>query len=152
MLFKATLLQRTEWGENKKMQEWWDIHIPMLEPLENLPWAGAGGRYAIPQVLEQVRNHNTTLIFHNTRAQAEIFFHELWLQNEEVLPIAIHHASLDREQRQKVEQAMVNGELRAVVCTGSLDLGIDWGTSFENTIVSEKDMLLQPLKDFASPF
>ncbi len=102
-------------------------NIQMLEPLENLPWAGAGGRYAIPQVLEQVRNHNTTLIFHNTRAQAEIFFHELWLQNEEVLPIAIHHASLDREQRQKVEQAMVNGELRAVVCTGSLDLGIDWG-------------------------
>ena len=101
--------------------------IKMLAPLENLPWAGAGGRYAIPQVLEQVRKHKITLIFHNTRAQAEIFFHELWLQNEEALPIAIHHGSLDREQRQKVEQAIVSGELRAVVCTGSLDLGIDWG-------------------------
>ena len=91
------------------------------------PWAGAGGRYAIPAVLEQVRRHRTTLIFHNTRAQAEIFFHELWLANEEGLPIGIHHGSLAREQRQRVEAAMAEGELRAIVATASLDLGIDWG-------------------------
>jgi ATP-dependent Lhr-like helicase len=78
-------------------------------------------------VLEQIRAHQTTLIFHNTRAQAEIFFHNLWLANEDALPIAIHHGSLDRAQRERVEAAMVAGELRAVVCTGSLDLGIDWG-------------------------
>ena len=101
--------------------------IRMLHPLEHLPWAGAGGRYAIAQVLQEVRKHKITLIFHNTRAQAEIFFHALWLQNDDALPIAIHHGSLDRQQRHKVEQAMVNGQLRAVVCTGSLDLGIDWG-------------------------
>ena len=101
--------------------------IRMLDPLEHLPWAGAGGRYAIAQVLQEVRKHKITLIFHNTRAQAEIFFHALWLQNDDALPIAIHHGSLDRQQRHKVEQAMVNGQLRAVVCTGSLDLGIDWG-------------------------
>ncbi len=101
--------------------------IRMLAPLKNLPWAGAGGRYAISQVLNEVRKHKITLIFHNTRAQAEIFFHALWLKNEDALPIAIHHGSLDREQRYKVEQAMVQGKLRAVVCTGSLDLGIDWG-------------------------
>ncbi len=71
--------------------------------------------------------HRTTLIFHNTRAQAELFFHDLWLQNTDDLPIGIHHGSLAREQRERVEQAMTAGALRAVVCTGSLDLGIDWG-------------------------
>ena len=67
------------------------------------------------------------MIFHNTRAQAEIFFHNLWLANTDDLPIGIHHGSLAREQRERVEAAMVAGELRAIVCTGSLDLGIDWG-------------------------
>ena len=91
------------------------------------PWSGGGAKYAIPAVLEQVRQHKTTLIFHNTRAQAEIFFHNLWLANDDALPIGIHHGSLDRAQRQKVEAAMVAGQLRAIVCTGTLDLGIDWG-------------------------
>ncbi|MEL6167188.1 MAG: ligase-associated DNA damage response DEXH box helicase [Pseudomonadota bacterium] len=101
--------------------------ISMLETEERPPWSGGGGTYAIPAVLEQVRRHKTTLIFHNTRAQAEIFFHALWHANEENLPIGIHHGSLAREQREKVEAAMVAGALRAIVCTGSLDLGIDWG-------------------------
>jgi ATP-dependent Lhr-like helicase len=91
------------------------------------PWSGGGGAYAIPAVLDLVRQHRTTLIFHNTRAQAEIFFHNLWLANEDSLPIGIHHGSLAREQRLRVEAAMVAGELRAIVATGSLDLGIDWG-------------------------
>ena len=77
--------------------------------------------------MEQIRAHKTTLIFHNTRAQAEIFFHNLWLANEDALPIGIHHGSLDRVQRERVEGAMQRGELRAIVCTGSFDLGIDWG-------------------------
>jgi len=101
--------------------------IKMLHTDEAPPWSGGGAAYAIPAVLAQVKAHNTTLIFHNTRAQAEIFFHKLWLANEESLPIGIHHGSLDREQRARVEAAMVRGELRAIVCTGSLDLGIDWG-------------------------
>ncbi|WP_397542400.1 ligase-associated DNA damage response DEXH box helicase [Roseovarius salis] len=101
--------------------------IRMLQTTEAPPWAGGGAAYAIPAVLEQVRRHRTTLIFHNTRAQAEIFFHKLWLANEESLPIGIHHGSLDRVQRERVEAAMQRGELRAIVCTGSLDLGIDWG-------------------------
>lgn len=101
--------------------------ISMLQTEEYPPWAGGGAAYAIPAVLEQVKRHRTTLIFHNTRAQAEIFFHNLWLANEDGLPIGIHHGSLDREQRQRVEAAMVRGELRAIVCTGTLDLGIDWG-------------------------
>jgi ATP-dependent Lhr-like helicase len=101
--------------------------ISMLVTDEAPPWSGGGAKYAIPAVLEQVKQHRTTLIFHNTRAQAEIFFHNLWLANEDALPIGIHHGSLDRGQREKIEAAMVRGDLRAIVCTGSLDLGIDWG-------------------------
>ncbi|MEZ5796175.1 MAG: ligase-associated DNA damage response DEXH box helicase [Paracoccaceae bacterium] len=104
-----------------------DPDITMLLTEDAPPWAGGGGRYAIPAILEQIRAHRTTLVFHNTRAQAEIFFHHLWLANEDNLPIGIHHGSLAREQRERVESAMTEGRLRAVVCTGSLDLGIDWG-------------------------
>ncbi|WP_204113389.1 ligase-associated DNA damage response DEXH box helicase [Shimia biformata] len=104
-----------------------DPDIAMLTTEDAPPWSGGGAAYAIPAVLEQVKRHKTTLIFHNTRAQAEIFFHNLWLANDDGLPIGIHHGSLDRTQREKVEAAMVRGELRAIVCTGSLDLGIDWG-------------------------
>ncbi|MBK1636945.1 ligase-associated DNA damage response DEXH box helicase [Rhodovulum adriaticum] len=101
--------------------------IAMLDTGTPPPWAGGGGRYAIPAILNQVARHRTTLIFHNTRAQAELFFHDLWLANTDSLPIAIHHGSLSRDARAKVEAAMAAGQLRAVVCTGSLDLGIDWG-------------------------
>ncbi|MFT5612957.1 MAG: ATP-dependent Lhr-like helicase [Granulosicoccus sp.] len=101
--------------------------ISMLKTEEKPPWSGGGAAYSIPAVLEQIRKHNTTLVFHNTRAQAEIYFHNLWLANDDGLAIGIHHGSLDHQQRQRVEAAMVRGELRAIVCTGSLDLGIDWG-------------------------
>lgn len=104
-----------------------DPDIAMLDTAAAPPWAGGGARHAIPEVLDQIRQHKTTLVFHNTRAQAEIFFHHLWLANDDQLPIGIHHGSLDRVQRERVEAAMVAGELRAIVCTGSLDLGIDWG-------------------------
>jgi ATP-dependent Lhr-like helicase len=104
-----------------------DPDIAMLEVAEPPPWAGGGGRHAVPAILREIRRHRTTLIFHNTRAQAEIFFHALWQANDDSLPIGIHHGSLAREARQSVEAAMVAGDLRAIVCTGSLDLGIDWG-------------------------
>lgn len=104
-----------------------DPDISILHTTTPPPWAGSGGRYAIPDILALLPRYKTSLIFHNTRAQAELFFRDLWLANEDALPVAIHHGSLAREQRQKVEAAMAAGELRAVVCTGSLDLGIDWG-------------------------
>ncbi len=104
-----------------------DPDISMLQTQEMPPWSGGGAAYSIPAVMEQIKKHKTTLIFHNTRAQAEIFFHNLWLANDDALPIGIHHGSLDRQQRERVEAAMVRGDLRAIVCTGSLDLGIDWG-------------------------
>ncbi|MCF2906379.1 ligase-associated DNA damage response DEXH box helicase [Octadecabacter sp. CECT 8868] len=104
-----------------------DPDISMLVTEEKPPWSGGGAKYSIPAVLDMVKQHKTTLIFHNTRAQAEIYFHNLWLANDDALPIGIHHGSLSRDQRAKVEAAMVRGDLRAIVCTGSLDLGIDWG-------------------------
>ena len=101
--------------------------IRLLETNAPPPWAGAGGRYAAEEIMDEVRRARTTLIFINTRALAELFFQALWAVNDEGLPIGIHHGSLSREARERVEAAMVAGQLRAVVCTGSLDLGIDWG-------------------------
>jgi ATP-dependent Lhr-like helicase len=103
---------------------------PKLEILESesrLPWSGHTARYAFPDVYERIKAHKTTLIFVNTRWQAEMTFSELWRINEDSLPIALHHGSLDRGQRRKVETAMAAGRLRAVVATSTLDLGIDWG-------------------------
>ena len=81
----------------------------MLETGAPPPWAGGGAAHAIPSVLDEIKRHRTTLIFHNTRAQAEIFFRNLWLANDAALPIAIHHGSLDRDQRERVEAAMAKG-------------------------------------------
>ncbi|MFD1333007.1 ligase-associated DNA damage response DEXH box helicase [Methylopila musalis] len=94
---------------------------------ERLPWAGHSARHAMGAIYDAIRAHRTTLVFANTRAQAEMAFQELWLLNEDSLPIALHHGSLDVGQRRKVEAAMGEGRLRAVVCTSTLDLGIDWG-------------------------
>lgn len=101
--------------------------ITILDSEERVPWAGHSSRYAIPDIYEAVRAHRTTLLFVNTRSQAEMLFQELWRVNEDTLPIALHHGSLDASQRRKVEQAMAANSLRAVVATSTLDLGIDWG-------------------------
>ena len=101
--------------------------IAMLPTALAPPWAGAGGAYAARDVMAAIATARLTLVFINTRAQAELFFQALWAVNDANLPIALHHGSLAREQRRKVEAAMAAGELRAVVATGSLDLGLDWG-------------------------
>ncbi|WP_036529935.1 ligase-associated DNA damage response DEXH box helicase [Novosphingobium resinovorum] len=104
---------------------------PLVEILlpreERIPWSGHAATWAIPQLIEQIKAHRTTLVFTNTRFLAEYIFQELWDANEGNLPIGIHHGSLSREARRKVEAAMADGKLRALVCTASLDLGIDWG-------------------------
>jgi ATP-dependent helicase Lhr and Lhr-like helicase len=92
-----------------------------------VPWAGHTARHAMPEVYEAIRQARIALVFVNTRFQAEFAFQELWRLNEDNLPIALHHGSLSAEQRRKVEAAMARGALRAVVCTSTLDLGIDWG-------------------------
>lgn len=92
-----------------------------------VPWAGHTAQHAMADVYEAIKQAKTALVFVNTRFQAEFAFQELWKLNEDDLPIALHHGSLAAEQRRKVEAAMARGELRAVVCTSTLDLGIDWG-------------------------
>ncbi|MEM7397371.1 MAG: ligase-associated DNA damage response DEXH box helicase [Pseudomonadota bacterium] len=101
--------------------------ITILKSEADLPWAGHAARYALPEIYEAIKAHKLSLMFVNTRSQAELLFNELWQCNEDNLPIALHHGSLDVSQRRKVEAAMVDGKLRAVVCTSTLDLGIDWG-------------------------
>ena len=101
--------------------------IAILRSTAELPWAGHSARYALPEIYAAIKAHRMSLIFVNTRSQAEMLFHELWRYNDANLPIALHHGSLDVAQRRKVEAAMVAGKLRAVVCTSTLDLGIDWG-------------------------
>jgi ATP-dependent Lhr-like helicase len=102
-------------------------NVAMLDTEEHLPWAGHSARHALGEIYALVKTHKTTLIFVNTRSQAEFLFQELWRTNDDNLAIALHHGSLDVAQRRRVEGAMVEGRLRAVVCTSSLDLGVDWG-------------------------
>jgi ATP-dependent helicase Lhr and Lhr-like helicase len=101
--------------------------VHMLDSAGHVPWAGHSARHALGEVYDLIRRHKTTLVFVNTRMQAEMVFQELWRINDDVLAIALHHGSLDVAQRRKVEDAMAAGRLRAVVATSSLDLGIDWG-------------------------
>ena len=102
--------------------------IRMLETEAPLPWAGHTSRYAVARDLRGHQGAPTlSLVFVNTRSQAELLFQELWRVNDDGLPIALHHGSLDAARRRKVEAAMAAGTLKAVVCTSTLDLGIDWG-------------------------
>jgi ATP-dependent Lhr-like helicase len=101
--------------------------VAMLDTREHLPWAGHSARHALGEIYAHIKTHKTTLVFVNTRSQAEFLFQELWRVNDDNLAIALHHGSLDVAQRRRVEDAMAEGKLRAVVCTSSLDLGVDWG-------------------------
>ena len=101
--------------------------LTILIPDGRVPWSGHSGRYAARQVMELIDKHRTTLVFCNTRSLAELIFQDLWTANDKQLPIGIHHGSLALEARRKVEAAMGDGKLRALVATASLDLGIDWG-------------------------
>jgi ATP-dependent helicase Lhr and Lhr-like helicase len=101
--------------------------LTILKSVERVPWSGHSARYSIGEIYQAISASRLALIFVNTRSQAEVIFQELWHANEETLAIALHHGSLDVAQRRKVEAAMAQGKLRAVVCTSTLDLGIDWG-------------------------
>jgi ATP-dependent helicase Lhr and Lhr-like helicase len=101
--------------------------IEIVEAAEGVPWSGHSARYAIDRIYAAIGAHKLSLVFVNTRNQAEAMFQELWRVNEESYPIALHHGSLDVHQRRKVETAMAAGKIKAVVATSTLDLGIDWG-------------------------
>jgi ATP-dependent Lhr-like helicase len=101
--------------------------LSILIPENKIPWGGHSGYHAIADVMRLIEQHRTTLVFSNTRGLAELIFQKLWDENDQGLPIGIHHGSLSVEARRKVEAAMAAGRLRGLVATASLDLGIDWG-------------------------
>src|SRR5439155_16751634 len=101
--------------------------VTMLDSAERLPWAGHSAAHAFGEIYQLIKRYRTTLVFVNTRSQAEGVFQALWRINDDGLAIALHHGSLDVAQRRKVEASTTSGRLRAVVCTASLELGVDGG-------------------------
>ncbi|WP_313512756.1 ligase-associated DNA damage response DEXH box helicase [Sphingobacterium sp.] len=108
---------------HKKM----DIQTVFPDNLEKFPWAGHLGIKLLDKVVDIINNYQTTLIFTNTRSQAEIWYQQIITYYPEFAGLlAIHHGSLSDEVRNWVEEALHEGKLKAVVCTSSLDLGVDF--------------------------
>ncbi|SFM97689.1 ligase-associated DNA damage response DEXH box helicase [Variovorax sp. OV329] len=106
-----------------------ELIVDSLLPLrsERFPWGGHLGVTMLPQVVQEIAASSTTLVFTNTRSQAEIWYSALLdARPDWAGEIALHHGSLDRAVREWVELALKKGSLRAVVCTSSLDLGVDF--------------------------
>ncbi len=104
-----------------------DIRTIIPKDIERFPWAGHLGTRCVEQVIEAVRGANSTLLFTNTRSQAELWFRRLIVEAPDLLgSVAIHHGSLDRKLRGTVEGMLAEGRLKCVVCTSSLDLGVDF--------------------------
>ncbi len=104
-----------------------DVRCLIPDEIERFPWAGHLGLTMMEKVVPIVRGSKSTLIFTNTRAQCEIWYQKI-LEAEPDLAgiIAMHHGSISREIREWVEEALYDGRLKAVVCTSSLDLGVDF--------------------------
>jgi ATP-dependent Lhr-like helicase len=105
------------------------LHVDTLLPahIERFPWAGHIGLKMLPQVVAEIESCASSLVFTNTRAQAEIWYQALLDARPDWAGIiALHHSSLSRDTRDWVEQALKDGVLKAVVCTSSLDLGVDF--------------------------
>ena len=104
-----------------------DIETVMPDTVDRFPWAGHMGLTMIFKVLPIIRASKTTLIFVNTRAQCELWYQRLIEVAPELIgELAMHHGSMAREQRDFVEEALHLEQLKAVVCTSSLDLGVDF--------------------------
>ncbi|MEO0793819.1 MAG: ligase-associated DNA damage response DEXH box helicase [Verrucomicrobiota bacterium] len=106
-----------------------EIRVVTLLPddIEGFPWAGHLGIRLVHAVVEQIRHARSTLVFTNTRSQAELWYQSLSKAAPDLAAsIEIHHGSVDRDRRLAIEQAIDEGEVKAVVCTSSLDLGVDY--------------------------
>lgn len=109
-----------------------EIRTLLPQSLERFPWAGHVGTRLVEQVIAEIEGARTTLMFTNTRSQAEIWFRRLMdLRRDWIGRVGIHHGSLDKKQRKTVEDALRSGEsplgpFKCVVCTSSLDLGVDF--------------------------
>jgi ATP-dependent Lhr-like helicase len=103
------------------------IDTLLPETPERFPWAGHLGLKMAPRVVAEIEAHGSTLLFTNTRSQAELWFQQLQrLRPDWADRIALHHGSLSQEERDTVEVGLKEGALKAVVCTSSLDLGVDF--------------------------
>ncbi|MFW6059528.1 MAG: ligase-associated DNA damage response DEXH box helicase [Phycisphaeraceae bacterium] len=103
------------------------IDTVMPEDIARFPWAGHLGLSLLPQVIDVLEDAKSALLFTNTRSQAELWFAALMREKPDWLgQIALHHGSLDQRIRQRVEDMLREGTLRCVVCTSSLDLGVDF--------------------------
>ena len=106
-----------------------EVVIDSLRPptIERFPWAGHIGLKLLPQVVRAIERAKSTLVFTNVRSQTEIWYQAiLEARPDWAGTIALHHGSLEREVRDWVEDGLRNARLRAVVCTSSLDLGVDF--------------------------
>ena len=112
---------------NAKIKKKIKVKSILPKNMESFPWQGHLGIHLLPQVLKLVQKYKTTLIFTNTRAQCEIWFHRL-LESDPNLAgnIAMHHGSIDKKIRLWVEDGLREEQLKVVVCTSSLDLGVDF--------------------------
>ncbi|MES2734499.1 MAG: ligase-associated DNA damage response DEXH box helicase [Bacteroidota bacterium] len=109
------------------LQKQINIHAILPDNGEEMPYAGHLGLKLIPKILPFIRKSQTTLLFVNTRASAEIWYQHLLLHAPELAGlIAMHHGSLDSATREWVEEALKEARLKLVVCTSSLDLGVDF--------------------------
>jgi ATP-dependent Lhr-like helicase len=105
------------------------IEVDSIVPrdVSRFPWAGHMGSALVPEVVDAIDRARTTLLFTNTRAQAEVWYRNIvearmdWLTS-----VSLHHGSIDRKLRARIEGGLKSGELRCVVCTSSLDLGVDF--------------------------
>jgi len=102
-----------------------DCLIP--ENVARFPWGGHMGLQMLGPVIKEIEHYDATLVFTNTRAQSEIWYQNILDERPDWAGvIALHHGSLDREVREWVEMGLKKGELKAVICTASLDLGVDF--------------------------
>ena len=102
-----------------------DTAIPPV--IERFPWAGHLGTQMLPQVIEAIEEGTSAIVFTNTRSQTEIWYQALLAARPDWAgQIALHHGSLDRKQREWVEDALRDGRVRCVVATSSLDLGVEF--------------------------
>lgn len=101
--------------------------VSIIEPENRFPLGGHSPRFAVRDIYEIIKDHRTTIVFVNTRAQAELLFQQIWSVNENGLPIGVYHGSLARDRREKTEALIASGQMRAVVSTSALEMGIDWG-------------------------
>ncbi|MGB0768429.1 MAG: DEAD/DEAH box helicase, partial [Phycisphaeraceae bacterium] len=105
------------------------IEITTLLPddVQRFPWSGHLGLTLLPKVLDVLESSRSTLLFTNTRSQAEIWFNEICTKRPDWIgEVALHHGSIDKKSRDAVEQMLRVGQLRCCVCTSSLDLGVDF--------------------------